>query len=182
MELESLFQELQISNKKKELEFTREIFRYIIAFSLAITKPKYDIAFSSNRVSEIYEKIKYYYYSYDFDNKNDISKILFFPCLYSMNEICYCLNDFQNSFGYKNYIENNNISKTFFADMTSYIIDCFMTPCCENYYTNWTQEQINVLFYIIEYINTNWIDIGDINKVVECDKFDFFFYESQICV
>lgn len=184
MELENLFENFSISKKKiSNINFTKEVFRYIIAFSLAITKPNYDIAFSSKQVMEIYEKIKYYYtlHNFDFGDINNINKFLFLPCLSSMNEICFCLDNFQNSFGYKNYIANNNISKTYFKDMTNYIIDCFNIPCCESFYSNWSQEQINILIFIIEYININWFDIGEVSGVIDCEKFDFFFYDCQIC-
>lgn len=183
MDIIDMFDNLNISQEKIiNINFIREVFRYIIAFSLAITKPNYDIAFSSNKVSEFYQKISQYYKfnNYDFID-NNIAKFIFLPCCHSMNDFCFSLEDFQNSFGYNSYVANNNISQTYFKDITNYILDCFDTPCCEEFYTGWTQEQINILVYIIEYINKNWFDIGENNFTIERENYDFFFYECKIC-
>jgi hypothetical protein len=189
MELENLLNDIHITkNNATNINLLREIFSHIISFSLVATKPKYDIAFHSKRVMEIYESTKYFieHNNIVLDSFEDINKMPFLPCLYTNATLSYTIENFQKTYAYKYILKSNNITKTTFIRMSEYILECFNAPCCEEYYDNWTQEQINVLQYIIEYIYNNWIDYD-----VEIEKdtyyydelnYDFFFNDCKISI
>lgn len=162
------------------IQLSREIFSHIISFSLAITKPKYDIAFQSKRVMEIYENMKYYieHGVINTDTNNNILQMKFLIFDFFDSTLNCAIANFQNSQCYKYILESNNITKTNFTAMSKYILECFYTPCCEEYYNNWTQEQINILQYIIEYISNNWIDYEA--EHYDESNYDFFFNDCII--
>lgn len=185
MELDVLLNQIEITKKQKSnTQMMREIFNHIIAFSLSITKPNYEIAFASSRVSEIYQAMKYYFVNNDIliNSFEEINKIPIFPCLTNGNLLCYNIDEFLSSYGFIEFMKNNNIKKTLFLQSTEYILDCFHSPCCDSYFCNWSDEQIYILFHIIKYIHDNWTDynLEQIDYYDDCEYFDYFFKDCKI--
>ncbi len=185
--LENMLSNISINGGKQPEDYSKNliacVFRHIIAFSLAFTRQNTNIAFRQQEVSQIYNILSWYLANIEIE-ENALT-IPFLPCLYNNSSVCYSITEFQNSYGFLNYIEKYNITKTYFKHASHFLLESFCSPHELDFFQNWSQEQLQILYKLVEYINKNWNDIGE-----DCDydydydfyKFNFLLYDMQIII
>lgn len=166
-----------------ERKLTEHIFRYIIAFSIVFPrlpiKNKIRISHDEPKMRNILCFLDFHLDEWDlFDKVLDIPFILC-PCRICSKRCDYCnygdrlfsIKNIQFSESYKNFLVANKINKTYFREISFYLIDYILSSKDnkDNYLVGWTSKQINVLCDLLEYICDTWNDKGKYDDKYECN-------------
>jgi hypothetical protein len=188
--LENMLSNISINNfdedTNPEKEYSKDlltsVFRHIIAFSLAFTRQNANIAFREPEVLRIYNILNGYLSHVSMEE--NILTIPFLPCLFNdCSTLFATIIEFQNSYGFIKYIKRHNIIKTYFKHASHFLLEYFCSPCDFDFFQNWTQEQLQILYNLVEYIYINWNDIGgDADYDYDFHNFYFLLYNMQIAI